>query len=242
MRFLIIAAAALLAVAAPGVASAQTGGSVGIMFASLDDDNDSAKDSAWAINGIVLSEMDSAWSLQLRGLSIDMDHGSHGDGFSNVEAGANYQIAENISVGAFVGQANLIGSSYLTYGVAGRVDFGRFDIGASIAGADAVNGGADDLSNVALEGGIALMEGLRLAVHGSWSDFDSIDAESYGAGLSYHIPNTNVMIGGFYRNTDYDSGETEAFGVSIALHFGDRTRRPLMGSEHLTYDAVGSCC
>jgi hypothetical protein len=240
MRSLIIAAAALIAVAAPGVANANTGGRVGVAIAGLDSDDDPDKEGAWAVNGLVLTEMTPAWAVQFRGQSVDMDHGDHSDGFSQVEIGANYQVNDMFSVGAFVGQDTFFGDAFLTYGLAARVDFNNFNVGASISGGDNVNGDEDEINNIAVEGGFSGWQGFYIGVHGSWSDLGSVDVESYGAALDYFIPGTNMTIGAFYRNSDHDFGETEAIGIRASINFGTMPQHPLMGSEHMLYDGIGA--
>jgi hypothetical protein len=242
--FILAAAAALFAVAAPGLANAQTGGAIGVSVASLDEDDD--KDNAWAISGIVLSEVAPSWTLQLRAVSVDMDHSSHSDAFSDVEVGVNYQISEMIAVGGFVGQfGDGEGDSFLTYGVAAGVDFGRIQAAASVSGGDDMSGDGD-FTNATVEVGGTLMDNLYVGVYGSWTDSDEADVDSLGIHADYMFPGTRFGIGAFYQTSDvsFDGGgdtDTDAFGLRLSFMFGDEVMdRALPGSEHVVYDAVAA--
>ena len=241
MRSLIIAAAAILAVAAPGIASANTGGAVGVTLASLDDDNDSDKEGVWGINGIVLSEIAPGWTLQGQGHSYDMDHGDHGHAFSQVEVGLNYQINEAVAVGGHIGQINDDGDAHLTYGVSARVNTSLHDISiaAGVTGTDDINGDDDSFSNVVVTVGMPLFDIAHVGIYGSWSDFDSSDVESFGVVGDVMIPGSRFGVGAFYQTSDYDSGDADAFGIRLNYNFGDdmmRGKQP--GSEHLLYDSI----
>jgi hypothetical protein len=239
MRSLIFVAAAFLAVAAPGVAAAQTGGSVGLLYADLDDDFDPNKENAIGIEGVVLTETGSGWALGVRGASYDMDHGGHSDGFSQVEVSASYQLSEMIAVGGHVGQFNFIGSPAWTYGVSARADINQFSVAASASIASPSNSGADDATNFTIEGSMAVTENIGVSIHGSWSDFDGTEVDSYGIAAGYAFAGTGFELGAFYRQSDGDFVENTAIGLRLGYRFGDdMRRRDMLGSEHLLYDAI----
>lgn len=239
MRSLIIAAAALIAVAAPGVASADTSGVVGLAFANLEESNDPAKEGAWAVDVELVHVPGNGWTLRGRASSIDMDHSDHSDGFSNVEIGASYEVAPNLFVGGQVGQFNYVGSMYWQYGAAVRYNFNRFSVGAGVSGSDNVNGNSEDVSNVTVRGGMALTEALHAELTASWTDAGFTEADSYGVGIAYYIPGTHLSIGALYRRTEFDSDDTDAFAIRFAKRFGDDNRGGVLtGFDQAVYDAV----
>ena len=236
MRKILLGAAAVFAVAAPGVAQADVGGRVGGTYATLDEDGDPDKEDAWGVDGVVVNDLGNNWVVQLNGSLADMDHSSHTDTFQLFEGHVGYNFG-GFTAGGFVSRFDWEGSQYNIIGIEGDVEFGRFGL-AGAASTGEYNDGDGDISNITVTGGFALTDAWN--IHGVFShtDWDGDESDSFGLGVDYAIPNTNFTVGGGWRTFESDGGtETEAFGLSFGWNFGDAID-PMLGAGQLVPDAV----
>lgn len=236
MRKILLGAAAVFAVAAPGVASADVGGRIGATYATLDEDGDSDKEDAWGIDGVVVNDLGNNWVLQFNGSLADMDHSSHTDTFTSMEAHAGYNFG-NFTAGAFVSRFDWEGSQYNLIGIEGQTTFGQLSLGGAISTGE-YNDGDGDISNIAAKAAYAINDSWNINGVYSRTDWDSDESDSFGLGVGYAIPNTNFTVGGGWRTFESDGGtETEAFGLSFGWNFGDAVN-PMLGAGQLVPDAV----
>jgi hypothetical protein len=245
MRSLIIGVAALLAVAAPSIASADTGGDIKLTYASIDDQFDS-KDNVVALSGMVITDLEHAgWRVQLNAAGSDLDHNTHSDSFSQIEVHAVYDLGQ-FQVGAFTGSFNNNGWNFWEYGVEGAVNFERGQISASAAIADSTNGsGIDNTTTVAASGVFFINESWSVGATVSQTDFDNFagSVDSWGVNAAYAIPNTNFTVAAGYRRSDAEfyTDDQDFIGVSIGWSFGDGARgRAMPGAHALIPDAVAA--
>ncbi len=240
-KSILMGAAAALAMLVPLQARADTGGTIGGALAALDSDDDAFENFA-AIGGVVLTDLGSNWSGQLKGASIDLTTFDHSHFYSLVEFGINRHFGD-VTVGGFLGQLNDDGDGGWTYGLGARTNFGRFTLAGSVSGAGSRNDDDDEYSNLSIEGGMALTPRWRLGVVGSWSDIDEEDVNTYGADLSFQAT-PMIGIGAFYRNSEVDDCcgggyDVEAVGLNLRLNFGDDVSdRYMPGSSNLLYDVM----
>lgn len=243
MRNLIIGAAALLAVAAPAVASAETGGHLQLTYVGLDDDGASSKDNAIALSGTVITDLGHpGWRLQFNGVTTDLDTYNTSYAYSQGEVHATYDMGQ-FQVGVFTGMMNLNGWGYYEYGVEGAINFERGQIAVSLAGATSPNSSFDDATSIAATGTFNLTENFSIGATMSSTDFDNYgpgeDVESWGVNVSYAIPNTHLAIGAGYRSTEYGSNDVEFIGVSLSWGFGDGAQgRRMPGAMAFIPDAM----
>lgn len=242
MRSLIIGAATFLAMAAPSIASAETGGSLQLTYASLDDDA-SNKDNVVALNGVVITDLEQAgWRLQFNGTSADADSYNTSFAYSQAEVHATYD-AGKVQVGVFAGLLNSNGWGFYEYGVEAAMNFERGQIAVSAAGATSANASFDDTTTIAATGTFNLTEEVSIGATVSSTDFDDFgpgdSVDSYGVNVAYQIPNSNFAIAAGYRHADYGA-EVDFVGVSLTWSFGEGGQRRMPGAMALIPDAIAA--
>jgi len=245
MRNLIIGvAAAFLAVAAPAVASADTGGAVRFTYADTDQDNVPSKEDVVAFSGVVMTDVGSNWRVQFNGTSADADAYGSSYNHSQVEVHAIYNGFGPVAVGGFTGlYDDGSGNGFLLLGVEASGDIGPVHLSASASTGEARNGNQPDVDNIGVQASMGVMQNLSLYVEGSWSDFGGPfgEVDAWGAGFNYNIPNTDFMVGVGYRNADveWNSGDTEFIGVTFGWRFGDDMGNGYMpGARGLIADGI----
>jgi hypothetical protein len=252
MRNLIIGAAALLAMAASSVASAETGGAIKLTFASIDSDDNSSyfcecfndsKDNVAALSGVVVTDLShDGWRLQFNATSADLEHSSHSDAYSQVEVHAVKHLGE-IDVGVFAGMFNNGGSNFNELGIEAAMNFEGGQIAVSAATADSPNASYyDETTTVAATGTFNLNDNWSIGGTISSTDFgnfgDGEDIESFGVNVAYHVPNTRLTVGVGYRSSEGEQ-EVEFLGVSLSWGFGEGALgREMPGALALIPDAI----
>jgi len=207
MRSLVFALAALLAVAAPGLAAGETGGHIKITIAGMELDDsfndcegecgfDIDSDGMFALSGAVVTDVNEAWRVQFDGASADANANydyAYSDysyewsrAFSLVQVHATRTIGM-FDVGGFVGLFNNEGVSYYVYGVEGAANFSRGEVTLSVAGASSPNSDdnyylGEDLLTVAASGTFNLTERIHLGATVSNTSFGDSDYYYYGSG------------------------------------------------------------
>jgi hypothetical protein len=244
MRNLILgAAAALVAVLAmPTVASANTGGSVGFLYAGLDQDNNPTKDNVVAFDGVILTDLNNGWLVQANMTATDADAYNSSFATSAFEIHAIYDFGA-VAVGGFTGLfEDGFGNGYLSLGVEAAGDIGPVHVAGSVSTHDNRNGNNSDIDNMGVSAGMNVLPNLNLSVSGSWSDFGGANGEvsSYGIAASYDIPNTDFSVGVGYRTfeTDFANFDMDAIGVSLRWKFGEDMDGYMPGADGLIGDAI----
>ncbi len=243
MRNIIFAAAALLAVAAPGIAAADTGGSVTATYASIDSDIGS-KNNVVALSGVVVTDLASDWRLQFNGASADTDQFNNSYAYSQAEAHVVYSSGM-WEFGGFTGISNTNGWGWWEYGVEAAVNFDRARIEVSAAGAASPNSNYNNISTYAARGSYSFTDNLSVGATVSTTDFSNYSStgdnvNSWGVHVAYMIPNTHVTVAAGYRSSDDGHNHNAHFwGVSLAWNFGGGTKgREMLGANALIPDAI----
>lgn len=250
MRSLIIGAAALLALAAPSIAAAETGGSLKLTYASLDGGRDAdececvdSKDNVVALSGVVITDLDhEGWRVQFNGASADMDHNDFSDAYSQVEIHATRDLGQ-AQVGVFTGMFNNNGWAFYEYGVEAAMNFERGQIAVSAAAATSPNNSDfDDTTSVAASGTFDLNDSWSIGGTISTTDFGNFgpdeSVDSYGVNVAYRIPNSNFTVAAGYRSSEADH-EVDFVGVSLTWGFGEGAGgREMIGAMALIPDAI----
>jgi hypothetical protein len=232
MRKLLIAAAALLAVSAPGLAAAETGGHIKFTWASIDNESsyfddycegycgyDFSSDGVVALGGAVVTDVSDNWRIQFDGISADananVDYDYYEDDYYSYEWSRAFSMVQvhatravgMFDVGAYTGLFNNEGTSYWLYGVEGAANFERGEIAVSFTGATSPNSDDEDFF-----------------FYGSMGD----EITSIAARGTFYLTE-NLAIGASASNTDfgdesyyyyYGDGDREvtAYGVNIAYN------------------------
>ena len=241
MRKLIIGAAALLAVALPSIAMADTGGSLQLTYASINDDLAESKDNVVALSGVVITDLNApGWRLQANATGADADAYDNSFAYSQGELHVVYDMG-HVQVGAFAGMANLNGWGYYEYGVEAALNLSRGQIAVSVAGASSPNSDRDNITTATLSGHLNVTENLSVGASVSTSDADELadSIDSYAVNVAYEIPNSSVTLAAGYRSSDFNNNNVDFIGVSVAWGFGDGARgRRMPGAAALIPDAI----
>lgn len=251
MRALILGVAALLAVAIPGLAAADTGGHIKLTYASIDSDSfyddyecyycGEDPDNTVALSGNVVTDINDRWRVQFNATTADTEvncyycYGeSYSEADSQAEVHATYAVG-NWDVGVFTGMFAASGTSFYEYGAEAAYNFPRGEVSLSVAGATSPNDDySDDLTSVAAAGSFMLTENIAIGADvsqtnlGSWyyyGDSEDVDVTSYGVHVAYNIPDSDFTVGLGYRTANveyYDLDyDTDFFGVSLGWSFGE---------------------
>jgi len=269
MRSLILGVAALLAVAMPSLASAETGGWLKVLYASVDGDGSDyyddyedyyydgvEADSTIALSGTVITDVSDRWRVQFNATTADTDTSYYGYEYSaahsQAEVHATYAVGR-WDLGVFAGMFNNDGHNFYEYGAEAAVNFERGEIAASVAAATSPNSDFyDDITTVHAEGTFYLTEHISLGASASQTNFgsssyyyyygDDMEVTSYGVEVAYAIPNSDFIVGLGYRTADTDyMGDTDFIGLSLAWGFGEGAAgRRMPGADALIPDAIAT--
>jgi hypothetical protein len=224
MRNWIIGAAAILAVAVPGVAAAQTG-YVGAAFGNVDVDGAGDSDFygvegavAFAGSGSIVFEVDAAIT---DGDDSDTAYGLTGHVYGRSDQGL---------FGGFVGIGSSDDSDTWTAGL----EASKFYTNWTLAGAlfYATNDDADvDVWGVNVQPRFFINDNFRIDGNLGWATVDAgaadDDAFSYGLGAEYQFAAMPISIGASWNHAEFNDADAEAdalVGV-IRYNFGGTTLR-----------------
>lgn len=232
MRNFMIAVAALLAVAAPGLAAAETGGHIKFTWASIEHDNsffedycegecgyDLSSDGVVALGGAVVTDVTDDWRVQFDGVSADAnanyDYDYYEDedyysfewsrAFSLVQVHATRAVGM-FDVGVFGGMFNNEGTGYYVYGAEAAANFERGEIVVSIAGATSPNSDDNDDYYYYYNMGDSI---TSIAAHGTFALTENL---AIGASAS----NTDFGDSDYYYYYSEGDREVTSYGVNVA--------------------------
>lgn len=224
MRNLIFGAAALLAVAAPSMAAAQTG-YVGVTWANVDvdgfDDND-----AVGVEGAVAFEGSSSISFEVDASYVDSD--ATDDGVWGV-TGHAFTRNDNYLFGGFVGIADSDDSTTWQAGLEANKYFDSWTLAGAVGYAN--NDDADVNGwGVNVQGRFFLTDNFRLQANAGWASVDAgtagdQDATLLGAGAEYQLSSIPISFGANYSHVDTDGPDADSWGVAVRYNFGGGTLR-----------------
>ncbi|ANP46974.1 hypothetical protein [Candidatus Viadribacter manganicus] len=231
MKKLLLGAAAALAVAAPGMASAETSGNIDVSIGNTDWDNGSEFDTTTLGGAVQFDAMD-GWAVSLEGRTVlqqwDGSSGDSSHGYAAVHADTN---AGAWDFGGWVGLLNYYGDGGTTIGLETRTNFGNFSAQGSIGLAqfdqffdyDAMNynvqGAYFFTPNFSVNGNVTITE-----IDYTFGDTDMTD---YGIGAAYGFGGGFEVYGGYVKSEmDYSGGgndETDTFNLGLRFHFNGGT-------------------
>jgi hypothetical protein len=239
-NWIIGAAAALLAVAAPSVAAAQTG-YVGAVYGNVDADGADDEDFygvegavAFAGSGSIVFEVDAAFT--------DADDTDSSYGLT----GHVYSRNDSHLFGGFVGfndsdavdttwYAGLEANKYFeSWTLAGAVFYGE-------------NDDADvDGYGVNVEGRYFIHDNFRLDGHVGYASIDAgaagdDDVVSYGVGGEYQLAQFPVSFTAGYSTSDSDFGDADVWSIGVRYNWGGTLRdRDRSGASQASLTNLGS--
>jgi len=205
MRNWIIGAAALVALAVPGVAVAQATGYVGLDYANADVQHNGSND-GWGASGAVAFSGSSSISFEVDAGAFDTNHSNVGT-LSTV-AGHVYTRNDDYLFGGFAGYQHSDHVDAWSAGLEANKYFDNWTLAGSI-----VYEKSDDLKADAwganVEGRIFATDNLRIDVRGGYASVNpnvgsNIDVWDAGVGAEYQFASLPVSIGARYDHLDSD--------------------------------------
>ncbi len=226
MRNWIIAAAALAAVVAPGVAAAQTG-YVGAVYGNVDPDGADDEDFygiegavAFAGSGSIVFEVDAAIS---EGDDTDAAYGL---------VGHVYARNDNHLVGGFVGVGQSedgTGDDTTTWaaGLEGAKYFDKWTVAGAVYYANNDDSDVDGYG-VNVEGRYFINDNFRVDAGVGYANADTPggdnDITTFGVGTEYQFAQMPISIRAGYRTTDGDFGDADTITIGVRYNWGGTLR------------------
>lgn len=226
MKKVLLTAAAALAIAAPGVAAAQTSGFVGVDLTSIDDEADGDKENAMTLEAAMVTNVHGMFNLQIDAEMANMDHDSHVDTFSSLNLHGFYR-SDVFAVGGLVGLDNESGSSRYNLGVEGQFYLPRATLTGAYTYSNDYDDGDFDIHNIDVNGQFFLTPHTALGANLGWTDSEwtGQDGFSYGLTAEHQFAGTPFSLGAHVTRAelDYSGGgghDVETFGVFGRWNFG----------------------
>jgi hypothetical protein len=221
MRNWIIGAAAILAVAVPSVASAQTG-YVGAVYGEADTGVDDGE--FYGAEGAVAFSGSGSIVFEIDASIVDSDEGDTGYGLTGHVLSRN----DDHAFGGFVGIA---GSDDTESWVAG-LEANKYFANWTLAGAVGY-GNNDDFDTdgwgVNVEARAFLNDNFRLNGNIGWANVegpaDDEDVAVYGVGGEYQFATVPISIAAGYNTADFDAGDVDTWTIGVRWNFGGQTLR-----------------
>ncbi len=217
MRNWIIGAAALLAVAVPGVAAAQTG-YVGATFGNVDVDGAGDAD-FYGVEGAVAFAGSGSIVFEVDASITDSDDTDEGYGLT----GHVYSRSDAGLFGGFVGIGSSNDSDTWTVGLEGSKFYTNWTLAGAVFYANNDDADADGYG-VNAQARYFVHDNFRLQGNLGWATVDAggagdDDVFSYGLGGEYQFASIPVSIGAGWNHFEGDDSGVEADTLSIGIRY-----------------------
>jgi len=222
MRNWIIGAAAILALAVPGVAAAQTG-YAGVVYGNQDagtgDDTDfyGVEGSvAFAGSGSIVFEVDASYT--------DADEGDEAYGL----VGHVYARNDNHLFGGFVGINGSDDSETVIAGLEANKYFANWTLAGAVAYGNNDDAEADGYG-VNVEGRFFIHDNFRIDASVGYANIDAgagdeEDATRLGLGGEYQFAAAPISVTAGYSTTDFDDGDIDVWSIGLRYNWGGTLR------------------
>lgn len=231
MKKILMGAVAAFAIAAPGLASAETTGNIDVSLGQTDWDSGGTFDTT-NLGGAVQFDAMSGWTVGLEGrTTLQQWDGSSGDDSHSYAA-----VHADTSMGAWdfggwVGLMNYYGGGGTTYGLETRTNFGNFSAQGSVGFANFDQFFEYDGTNYQVSGAYFFNPNLSVNLSASATEigytFGDTEMTDLGIGGAYGFGNGFEIYGGYVdTEIDYDGGgsdETETWNLGLRYHFNGGT-------------------
>ena len=229
MKKLLMGAAAAAAIAAPGIASADTNAVVGVQYNNVDYGSGSSDADIYGLNGGFSHDLMSG-VLQVDGASsrVDVSGCCINLGYAAVHYGMrndSYSFAGNI------GTQNFFGFSGLAVGLEGQWFLSNVTFDGSLSYAD--------FSDVDFEATHVQIDGTYFATPNlgfqgilGYTDTDSsgVDWTTYGVGMEWRFDNSPTSLTLGYRNADADGFDSDVWSIGLNFDLGTGSVQERMNS------------
>ncbi|QGZ96334.1 porin [Terricaulis silvestris] len=221
MRNWIIGAAAILAVAVPSVAAAQTG-YVGAVYGNAD--NGAVDEDFYGVEGAVAFAGSGSIVFEVDASISDSDDSDTGYGV----VGHVYSRNDSHLFGGFVGIAGSDDSDTWTAGLEAAKYFTNWTLAGAVAygnndDADTDGYGANVEARVFINDNFRLNGNIGLASIDTGADDE--DVTIYGVGGEYQLASYPVSFTANYNTADFDGGDVDVWTIGVRYNFGGQTLR-----------------
>jgi len=226
MKKLLLGAVAAAAMAAPGLANAETSGGIALTYANTEYDGGGDFD-AYSLGGNVVHGLSNGWTIQLDGRTTLQDWSWSYDSHGYAAFHGSTDLG-GFEVGGFAGMVNYYGDGGTLVGVEARTALGNFSVDGSISLTDFQDNGYDGTTYRAggayfFSPNLALTGGASFTNVNSWTDFEITELSLGGA---YQFAN-NVELFGGYTNGDIEwsgaSNETDTLKLGVRFNLNGGT-------------------
>lgn len=216
MRKLILAAAAaLVAVAAPAIASAQTG-YVGAVYNDVD--SDGADGEVFGLEGSVFFPTSGSLGIEVDAGVLDSDETDEAYGIT----GHLFTRNENYLFGGYVSYADSDDTSAWGAGLEANKYYDRWTLAGSVGYSEADE--ADDgVWGVNVGASVFASDNFRIDGQLSYASNDDDDVTGVGVGAEYQFDGLPISLGASYAHLDADAGDADTLGVTVRYNFGGGT-------------------
>ena len=230
MKKLLLGAAAALAVAAPGIAAAETSGNIDFSLGATEYDGGSEFDQT-NLGGAVQFDTGAGWTVQLDGRTSNVEFDGSSGTSSTGYAAAHATTSNGAwDFGGWAGLVNYYGTGGWTIGGETRTNFGNFSVQGSI-GYSSIETFSDFETMSYQVGGAYFFTpnfsvNASAALHDIDAGFTDIEMTDLGVGAAYGFGNGFEVYGG-YVSSDFDfsgsSTDADTWNLGLRYHFNGGT-------------------
>ena len=244
MKKFLLGAAAALAIAAPGVASAQSG-YVDLGYSTTDVGSDI---DAWTIGGAYAWGGNGSLGVQLDGVIGSHEYDTGGVDVDTYNFGAHlFTRNDSYLFGGFASIGNtdfsVFDYDYYTVGLEGAYYLARTTLNGALSYSE-----ADDLNSdaTALDLGATHFVTDNFSFGGTvgFGEISDLDFVSFGVGAEYQFTGAPISVFGGYNTTDYDAFDADTLSVGVRWNFGgslfDRDRSGASQSRNTGFGRLGA--
>ena len=218
MKKYLMGAAAAIAIAAPGVAAADSG-QIGVNYANLDPSGGSSIN-VYGLNLAYSHDMSNGWTVQGDGASERFDSSGHvGQGYVGVSAGARN---DQNSFYAFLGHGEILGGlDGFGGGIGGQIFCPNATVNGSLGYID-----FDGLHATSADVNGAWFVNDNFAVNGdvSYTDFDFANVSTYGVGATWRFSGSPVALDVGYQKLAGDA-DGNVWRIGLTFNWGTDSAR-----------------
>lgn len=248
MKKILLGAAAAMAIAAPGVAAADTNAVIGAHYSNTD--FDSFDFDSYGINGAFSHDLRSGAVLQMDGRWNRLDVGSGAPDLGGSYGAVHYGMRNDAySFAGFIGFSDFFALSGTGVGIEGQMFLGNVNLGGSLGYAD--YDGELDATNVQVDGAYFFTPNLALTGVVAYTEVDfgpggDADFTTLGIGGEWRFDGSPFSINAGYRNHDFDGGDADTWLIGFNVDLGtgsvqDRTRSgPGLTGAQALFGAIGT--
>lgn len=227
MKKLLLGAAAALAIAAPGIASAETTGNIDVSIGNTDWDSGGDFDTT-ALGGAVQFDAMPGWTVGLEGrTTLQQWDGSSGDSTQSYAAVHADTSIGTWDVGGWAGLMSYYGTGGTTFGLETRTNFGNFSAQGSVGFVNFEDFFDYDGTNYQVQGAYFFTPNFSVNASASMTEigftFGDTEMTDLGIGGAYGFGNGFEVYGGYVNSDiDYDGGgsdETDTWNLGVRYHF-----------------------